>query len=417
MLLYIHVPFCRAKCRYCAFYSRPGCDEASMGAWARAIDADLRAWGEALRGEAELAPGFLADGTDGTYGRHGVFSSGRGPLRPRVTSVFFGGGTPSLLSPALLGRLLDRASREFTFADGIEISMEANPESMTPEKAAGFRAAGVSRVSLGVQALDDSLLAAVGRVHSRADALRAYEGLRRAGFDSVGLDFIWGLPGESLGSWRAQLEEAAALRPDHLSCYGLTLEEGTPLFAERDCLDLPGEDAQAAMYADCGDILERHGYRQYEISNYALPGRECRHNLGYWLGEDYLGLGPSAVSSMRGLRWSQPADLAEWLAAPRGQRPGPELCEELSFREQAEELVMLRLRTARGLPLDEYRRFTGRDFAADNAALIAGLCAEGLARMDEGPEGPRFALTLPGMLISNAVIEQCFEAIPDSPAA
>ncbi|MBR6673567.1 MAG: coproporphyrinogen III oxidase family protein, partial [Mailhella sp.] len=281
MLLYIHVPFCRAKCRYCAFYSRPGCDDVSMGAWARAIDADLRAWGEALRGEAELAPGFLADGTDGTYGRHGVFSSGRGPLRPRVTSVFFGGGTPSLLSPALLGRLLDRASREFTFADGIEISMEANPESMTPEKAAGFRSAGVSRVSLGVQALDDSLLAAVGRVHSRADALLAYEGLRRAGFDSVGLDFIWGLPGESLGSWRAQLEEAAALRPDHLSCYGLTLEEGTPLFAERDSLDLPGEDVQAAMYADCGDILERHGYRQYEISNYALPGRECRHNLGY----------------------------------------------------------------------------------------------------------------------------------------
>ncbi len=417
MLLYIHVPFCRAKCRYCAFYSRPGCDEAAMGAWARAIDADLRAWGEALRGEAELAPGFLADGSDGTYGRHGVFSSGRGPLRPRVTSVFFGGGTPSLLSPALLGRLLDRASREFTFADNLEISMEANPESMTPEKAAGFRAAGVSRVSLGVQALDDSLLAAVGRVHSRADALRAYEGLRRAGFDSVGLDFIWGLPGESLDSWRAQLEEAAALRPDHLSCYGLTLEEGTPLFAERDSLDLPGEDVQAAMYADCGDILERHGYRQYEISNYALPGRECRHNLGYWLGEDYLGLGPSAVSAMRGLRWSQPADLAEWLAAPRGQRPGPELCEELSFREQAEELVMLRLRTARGLPLDEYRRFTGRDFAADNAALIAGLCAEGLARMDEGPEGPRFALTRPGMLISNAVIEQCFETVPDTPAA
>jgi oxygen-independent coproporphyrinogen-3 oxidase len=171
------------------------------------------------------------------------------------------------------------------------------------------------------------------------------------------------------------------------------------------------------MYADCGAILARHGYRQYEISNYALPGRECRHNLGYWLGEDYLGLGPSAVSAMRGLRWSQPADLAEWLAAPRGQRSGPELCEELSFREQAEELVMLRLRTARGLPLDEYRRFTGRDFAADNAALIAGLCAEGLARMDEGPEGTRFALTRPGMLISNAVIEQCFETIPDTPAA
>ena len=439
MLLYIHVPFCRAKCRYCAFYSRPLESEAALGTWARALDADLRAWGEALRNTGtDMAPLFFADGTDGTYGRHGVRSAtpGSGDLRPRVTSIFFGGGTPSLLSPALLGRLLDRAAREFSLSGDVEISMEANPESMTPEKAAGFRAAGVSRVSLGVQALDDALLSAVGRVHSRAQALAAFEGLRRAGFDSVGLDFIWGLPGESPASWRAQLEEAASLQPEHLSCYGLTLEEGTPLFEERRGLSLPGEDEQAAMYADCGEILEKHGFRQYEISNFARPAFECRHNLGYWLGEDYLGLGPSAVSSLQGERWAQPADLAAWLAAPRGQRPGPELCESLSFREQAEELVMLRLRTARGLPLEEYRRFTGRDFAADNAALIAALEAEGLAAVtgeEDGtasralasfsphgrPEacGPRFALTRAGMLVSNAVIEQCFESIPDAPAS
>jgi len=419
MLLYIHVPFCRAKCRYCAFYSRPGADEAAVSAWARAIDADLRAWGEALRHCGDTAPLFFADGTDGTYGRHGVRAAtpGMGEERPRVTSIFFGGGTPSLLGPALLGRLLDRAAREFSLPDDVEISMEANPESVDLRKACGFLAAGVNRVSLGVQALDDALLAAVGRVHSRADALSAYDSLRRAGFENVGLDFIWGLPGESLDSWRAQLHEAASLRPDHLSCYGLTLEEGTPLFAERDSLALPSEGTQAAMYMECGDILEKNGYRHYEISNFALPGRECRHNLGYWLGADYLGLGPSAVSTMQGQRWSQPADLETWLAAPRGQRPGPELCEELGFREQAEELVMLRLRTARGLPLDEYRRFTGRDFAADNAALIAALEAEGLARLTSGPGGPHFALTREGMVISNAVIEQCFERIPEAPAS
>lgn len=442
MLLYIHVPFCRSKCRYCAFYSRPiNQDEGALEAWASAIEADLLAWGRSC--DLRWKP------------------------RPRVTSVFFGGGTPSLVPPDLLARLLDRAREEFRFEPNAEISMEANPESVTTDKARAYREAGVNRVSLGVQALDDAFLRTVGRVHSRADALSAFEALRRAGFENVGLDFIWGLPGETLESWCRQLEEAASLRPEHLSCYGLTLEEGTPLWARRDSLDLPDEDTQAAMYTQCGELLERHGYRQYEISNYALPGHECRHNLGYWQGRDYLGLGPSAVSAMGARRWSQPADLDTWLSAPREslmpdgglQRPAPcgrtpatfgtartasgasrliEL-EELSFREQAEELVMLRLRTAHGLPLEEYRRFTGRDFAADNAELIAALVDEGLARLEggsdggaeqgraeqtgmmerversENADGPRFALTRAGMLISNSIIEQCFERIPDAP--
>ena len=415
MLLYFHVPFCRAKCRYCAFYSRPLVDDALLAAWASALEADMAAWARrfAQRGEA-----------------------------PLVESIFFGGGTPSLVQPALMGRLLECAAREFRLAPGLEVSMEANPESVTAEKARALRDAGISRVSLGVQALDDGLLRAVGRIHSRADAIAAFRALRYT-FENVGLDFIWGLPGESLESWRAQLCEAAALRPDHLSCYGLTLEEGTPLWDERHTLALPDEATQSAMYLQCGEILEKNGFRQYEISNYAQPGRECRHNLGYWLGRDYLGLGPSAVSAFGPRRWTQPADLETWLSAPREalmpdpgpQRPAPcgrtpasfgsarpmlgtvsrliEL-ERLSFREQAEELVMLRLRTARGLPLDEYRRFTGRDFAVDNAELIAALEGEGLARICGGADGPRFALTREGMLISNAVIERCFEAVPDA---
>ncbi|MBR3880501.1 MAG: radical SAM family heme chaperone HemW [Mailhella sp.] len=477
MLLYLHVPFCRAKCRYCAFYSRPlgRADEAAgdaeetasgvsrkdvgpagdaaecgrggpsgdaaLDAWAAALEEDIRLWGKRLAEE-----GF------------GPASDTR-PRAPRLSSIFFGGGTPSLVPPAVLGRILECADRSFGIESGAEISMEANPESMTPEKAKGFKAAGVNRVSLGVQALDDDLLRAVGRVHSRADALRAFDGLRRAGFDNVGLDFIWGLPGESLEAWCRQLEEAAALGPEHLSCYGLMLEEGTPLWNERESLALPDEATQAAMYAQCGDILEKHGYRQYEISNYARPGRECRHNLGYWMGRDYLGLGPSAVSAMRGQRWSQPADLAAWLAAPRGAMPEGELVETLGPREQAEEFIMLRLRTAAGLPLDEYRRLTGRDFIADNAPLIAALEAEGLARIIPAGEGSaigaevlavggtpdgagrlvteeassapcahaahadritqtsgaRFALTRAGMLLSNSVIAECFENLPDLP--
>ncbi len=386
MLLYVHVPFCRAKCRYCAFYSRPLPDVRALDAWAAAIEQDMVAWGEKLRAAG----------------------------RPQIESVFFGGGTPSLLSAAQISRLLDRAAREFSLAPHAEISMEANPESLSQEKACGFRSAGVNRVSLGVQALDDALLRAVGRVHSRADAVTAFEALRRAGFDNVGLDLIWGLPGESLEAWRVQLEGAAALRPEHLSCYGLTLEEGTPLWNERHSLLLPDESEQASMYTLCGEFLEKHGYAQYEISNYALPGHECRHNMGYWQGKNYLGLGPSAVSAMDGLRWSQPAHLETWLESPRGGMPDEELCETLSFREQAEELIMLRLRTAQGLSLNEYRRFTGRDFAADNAALLSALQAEGLARISSGPE-PYFALTRSGMLLSNAVIEQCFESVPDAP--
>ena len=177
------------------------------------------------------------------------------------------------------------------------------------------------------------------------------------------------------------------------------------MWNERDSLLLPDEAEQASMYMSCGEVLKKNGYTQYEISNFAQPGYECRHNMGYWLGEEYLGLGPSAVSSMQGLRWSQPADFDAWRKSPRGERPGEDLCEELTFREQAEELVMLRLRTARGLPLNEYRIFTGRDFSSDNKPLLDALQAEGLASVTDGPE-PHFVLSRSGMLISNAIIEQ-----------
>ena len=378
MLLYIHVPFCRRKCRYCAFYSEPAGRDGTdrFDAWADALCLDMGRKAETLG-------------------------------RPAVNTVFFGGGTPSLLSPAIMGRLLDRAAALFSLDADAEISMEANPESMTEAKARGFRAAGVNRVSLGVQALDDALLAAVGRVHDRAGALEAFWALRRAGFDNVGLDFMWGLPGETLQGWKAQIAEAAALAPEHLSCYGLTLEEGTPMFQESETLNLPDEDDAAAMYEEGGALLEAAGYRQYEISNYARPGRECRHNTGYWRGEDYLGLGPSAVSCLDGVRTTQPADLASWLSAVREGRDAGER-EVLGFTEKAEELVMLSLRTAAGLDTAAYRALTGRDFLADNGALIAELVRRGMA----GLEGGRFFLTRKGMAVSNAVMEQCFETIP-----
>ena len=379
MLLYVHVPFCRRKCRYCAFYSEPVGSGDALRLWADALCTDMR------RRSAELG-------------------------HPAVSTVFFGGGTPSLVPPSVLGRILDTAAECFSLDADAEISMEANPDSVDDSRASGFRAAGVNRVSLGVQALDDTLLAAVGRVHDEKQAVAAFRSLRRAKFDNIGLDFIWALPGESLESWKNQLARAVALGPEHFSCYGLTLEEGTPLFRQRRILALPGENEAAAMYEEGGVMLESAGYAQYEISNYARPGRRCRHNLGYWLGKEYLGLGPAAVSCMGNRRISQPADLGTWLSSVRqGREAG--IVEELSFVERVEEFIMLRLRMTDGLDLAEYRRMTGRDFAADNRGLIEELAWRGMARMEEG----RFALTRRGMLVSNAVIEQCFERIPQQP--
>ena len=331
---------------------------------------------------------------------------------PRIRTIFFGGGTPSLLPPDAIHQAISAAATWFSLDTDVEISMEANPDSVNVERALGFRAAGVNRVSLGAQALDDALLRAVGRIHDKAAVLSAFRALRNAGFDNIGLDFIWGLPGESLGSWKAQLAEAVALNPEHLSCYGLTLEEGTPLFYERDRLSLPDEEEAAAMYLEGGELLERAGYAQYEISNYARPGRACRHNLGYWTGEDYLGLGPASVSCLGNRRMTQPSNLDLWLTSVRNGHDAAET-EILGFRERAEEFVMLSLRTAEGLRLEEYRRLTGHDFFADNRPLIDALTAQNMAMLKNG----RFFLTRRGMLVSNAVIEQCFETIPHEPEA
>ncbi len=379
MLLYVHFPFCRSKCRYCAFYSEsiPQNEGDVVSLWKDTLLSSLHQWADRLG-------------------------------HPKVKTVYFGGGTPSLAPPGLLGEILDAIAANFVLESEAEISMEANPESMTPEKAADFMLAGVNRVSLGVQALDDALLNVLGRVHNKAAALRAYEGLRRAGFRNVGLDFIWGLPGESLECWRRQLNEAAILEPDHLSCYGLTLEPGTPFFGERQGVELPDDDVQAAMYLACGEILEAAGYWQYEVSNYALLGHACRHNLGYWRGEDYLGLGPSAVSTVYGGRRVEPSSLPGWREAVR---LGHFNTESLSFAEKVEEFLMLSLRTAEGLDEGRYRAVTGRDLAKEHAGFLSELVAAGLALR----EGGRLRLTRRGMLLSNSIIERFFETVPESP--
>lgn len=395
MLLYIHVPFCRKKCSYCAFYSLPmeegraGADQ--INAYAASLVRELRLWGERL---------------------------GKVP----VETIFFGGGTPSLLPGGTIGKILDVARKVFTVADNAEITAEANPDSALE---AGWlfdaRRAGVNRLSLGVQSFDDADLAILGRPHSVRAAQAAMETARTAGFANISLDLMWGLPGpppshaQSQTQWLRQLRLAVEAQPEHISAYGLTVEPASALekAIAKGKLILPRENEQASIYLSGSDYLESRGYMQYEISNYARMGFECRHNLGYWEGADYLGLGPAAASTMAGKRWTNPDSLREWQRAIRVGVIAPTV-EKLDAAAKAKEWLMLHLRMTKGLSLKDWQDLTGQAFLQEYAHLIALLQKNGLAATRTG----RFRLTRSGMLVSNTIIAHFFDqlenAFPDA---
>ncbi len=382
MLLYIHVPFCRGKCRYCAFYSEPldtgfGDGPRRVRAYLDVIRLEMSQWADRLG-------------------------------RRRVESVFFGGGTPSLLPAKAVGSILDQARRCFDVAEGAEITLESNPDSLaSPALARDYLRAGVNRISLGFQALDENLLALLGRPHSAQDAVRACYAAREAGCANLSLDLMWGLPGQKVAQWKAALREIVKLRPDHISAYGLSLELGTPLAedCENGLLILPPEQDQAAMYLDGAALLEEAGLMQYEISNFARMGYQCRHNLGYWEGAEYLGLGPAATSTIMARRWTNPADLNLWGRMITAKRI-PDEIEQLDARARLLELLMLRLRTVRGLRVKAYRDLTGRDFLKDHQRLVRALHRKGLVRIRNG----YFSLTRGGMLVSDSILAAFFDA-------
>ena len=361
--LYIHIPFCKAKCAYCDFYSLAH-GEARMDACAAALAASLRA-------AAPDAAGYTVD------------------------TVYFGGGTPSYFGASRLAALLSVVTESFCVAPDAEITLEANPESARDGSALRtLRAAGFNRISLGMQSADAGELRAVGRVHTAQDTEAAVEAARAAGFDNLSLDLIYGLPSQTAERWRASLAAAVALAPEHLSCYGLKIEPGTPLDARRETLELPDDDAQAELYLDAVSFLAARGYGQYEISNFARPGRESRHNLKYWTLGEYLGFGPGAHSDFGGRRFAVARDLDSFLA-------GNAVCGEnaaIPPRERAAERVMLGLRLARGLPADEL---------AGAEAVLRACEAHGLAEQT----GVRWRLTPRGFLVSNAIILRVQEAL------
>ena len=385
MLLYIHVPFCRRKCAYCSFFSLPleGKDSAGhkeISGYLATLLRELSLWGERL---------------------------GAVP----VESIFFGGGTPSLLPAEAIAGILERVRGTFTLSPTAEITIEANPESaLGPGWMHAVRKTGVNRLSLGVQSLDNQALGVLGRAHTAREAAYACELARSAGFTNLSLDLMWGLPGQTVAQsqvqWLRQLKEAVALEPNHISAYGLTLEDDSPLMAacDREELVLPAEHEQASMYLAGGEYLESQGFMQYEISNFARMGFECRHNLGYWEGVPYLGLGPAATSTLGTRRWTNAANLAVWQDAVRAEKVGEDY-EELDLETRLREMVMLRLRTAKGLSFKEWRALSGRSFTKDHGSLLTALQQNGLAASRKGA----FRLTRAGMLVSNTIIGHFFD--------
>lgn len=376
--LYVHTPFCRARCRYCAFYSAP---VGRHGPPAELLERFLYALGLEM---------------DQLARRHGPL------LAP---SLFFGGGTPSLLGADALGRILELLRTRFPLAPDAEVTLEANPDSASPEFLRAAHGLGVTRLSLGVQSLDDASLRALGRVHDAGQAVAAFKAARRAGFANIGLDLIFGLPGQGVDGWLATLRQALALGPEHLSCYGLSIEPGTPLARDTAaCAALPDEDRQAEMFLRGSELLESAGFEHYEISNFARPGKGCRHNRLCWEGGDVLGFGPAAVSTRSAgpgaLRWANAQDFAAWEELVLAGRAGEHGREELSRETRAREGLMLALRTSRGLDLARHAARGGQDIRATHAGLLAQLQGAGLVTLT--PE--RLTLTRAGMLVSNGII-------------
>ena len=366
--IYIHVPFCRSKCQYCDFYSLAGKDGDLHGAYLDAVCAHIKE---------------------------------TGPLAPnhQVDTIYFGGGTPSFFGAEGLATILTAVRRAFDVSTDAEITFEANPDSVDPKHLTRLRAEGFNRVSLGIQCDDDGILKRIGRPHTYDQAITAVKRLRKAGFSNISLDLMYGLPGQDLHNWRSTVENVLSLQPEHMSCYGLKLEEGTPMYEYRDMLRLPDDDAQADMYLAAVEILKEHGYRHYEISNFAKRGKVSRHNLKYWTGGEYIGFGPDASSDFAGKRYTNVRSLPDYI---RGIRTGGQVISELSeipVRERAGEYLMMRLRTIGGINKEEYEKQFLLPFEPLEM-LLEKQAEHRLARKSND----RWHLTAEGMLVSNSII-------------
>ena len=323
--IYVHVPFCRSRCAYCDFCTQTDRSD-------KLIDGYLEAVCEHIKEAGSLAPNY------------------------KVDTIYFGGGTPSFLGADALATILMTIRRSFDVDNNAEITFEANPDSVSDQLLRRLKAEGFNRVSLGVQSDDDEMLEKLNRPHNYAQAVMAYQRIRKAGFKNVSVDMIYGLPGQTVRTWLESLEHVLEMMPEHISLYGLEVHPGTPM-EEYEKMDLlPDEDKFADMYLAAVKLLESRGFRQYEISNFCRKGLTSRHNMKYWTGGEYLGFGPSAASDFAGTRFKLVSDLRSYINGIKVNGEVMEEVEAIPLRERANEYIMTRLRTTAGINGAEYEK-------------------------------------------------------------
>ena len=373
--LYIHIPFCVKKCSYCDFLSAPATEQTK---------------------EAYMAALFAEIGGRAKDYKERI-----------VTSIFIGGGTPSLLSGDSIRQLMEHIREGFTLAPDAEITMEVNPGTVTAEKLTAFYAAGINRLSIGMQSAQEQELKILGRIHDFDGFCQVYREAVEAGFTNINVDVMSGLPGQTLASYKDTLEKVLRLEPmpQHISAYSLIVEEGTPFaaMADRGELPLPEEDTERAMYEETIEVLAGYGFHRYEISNYALDGYECRHNVGYWIRRDYLGFGIGAASLIGNVRFQNGRDLNAYMAHPLACR---EEQQSLTTQEQMEETMFLGLRLIRGVSYPEFARCYGQTLEEVYGEVISRNVADGLLTVREDETGRRLMLTGRGLDVSNYVMAQ-----------
>lgn len=373
--LYIHIPFCVKKCAYCDFLSGPASDS-KVEEYVRALVTEI--------------------------GYYQEFSK-----KYEVSTVFFGGGTPSLLTGEQMQRIMDALRQSFLFREAVEITMEANPGTVTVEKLRAYQKAGINRLSFGLQSVNNEELKLLGRIHTYEEFLESYEAARNAGFQNINVDLISAIPKQTIRSWEQTLQTIIRLQPEHISAYSLIVEEGTPfakLYGEGYEMEhlLPTEEEERRMYERTEELLWEAGYHRYEISNYAKEGYECEHNLGYWERKEYLGLGLGASSLIEETRFSNTEVMEEYLQNVKNPQLLRKGQEGLDRQEQMEEFVFLGLRKMKGIREERFADLFGEDIWNCYGDNLKRMIQEGLLEKEEGA----LRLTRKGIDISNYVFAE-----------
>ena len=373
--IYIHIPFCRSKCEYCDFYSLPQADEETMDRYLKALCAHIRETGP-------QAPAY------------------------RVDTVYFGGGTPTYFGADRLAAVMSAVRESFDVDLAAEITFEANPDSVNLKLLRRLSREGFNRISLGIQSDDDDILFSIGRPHTYEDAVEAVRLARKAGFRNLSVDLMFGLPHQTTRSWLNTLEHVLELKPEHISCYGLRVEEATPLNRYYHLLDIPNDERQAEMYLNMIEVLKRRGYHQYEISNFAQRGKLSKHNLKYWTGKEYLGFGPRASSDFAGKRFEIVESLRDYVDGIENHTQILAHVHEIPPRERAGEYFITRLRTTLGITKKEFEAtyllsFNPMEEILEKCfSLGHALCIN-----------DRWRLTPEGMLLSNDILSDLLTAL------